>query len=795
MKIHNYLKVIFIPVTAIAFFFAIYVPMVAYVNNSQEFLQVRPWLLFGASLCVFSMLWILLVILFLLLKNASLLSRYTLAVLCGLTLAFYVQGNLINLNYGVLDGREIPWDKMVGAGIINTIVWVIILAGFISFAFLAKKNFFGLLKTVMFCFLAYTVLILGMRCLTLKNDKVYPLQFTYEDFNRLSSNSNVIILILDSFDQKLFDELIEQKPYYKEKLKEFTYYKNTIGKFPYTHFALPQIITGISDENCCSYGEYKDNAYLSSQIFKIAEKYNYSVDIYANNEYAPSNRIKHKYKGVFNNVFEENIGRQYLCNCFINVYNSSLFSYLPHFIKKYHSYLMVSMNNKKDLINFVKNSTEVESELFKIIENGSFSLTNVNKIKFYHMVGVHLPYFNISKAEKCINSIVKFVEILKNKGVYDKCNIFVLADHGQLDRAKPLLLCNNSGGKFKISDIPFSYDHLGGAYVSAIEKNRINITAKKSRLYFYNQRYDEMGKRILNLENAKSIYFGNNLTVLETEGIECENIGNNFWFWTNGEMSQIKIPLVKKNYNKNLGVKLTCSALVSEKYPFRRFKFYVNGVIIAEKEFSPSCKKQEIVLQLPAKSNHEPYLQLKIEAENPIKAIEVLPKCGDHRLLGLNINRIEIFDLKYDVPDMINFSKILQSDSVMLEGFANPEPPYGCWNNGFKSVIKTILPEDLKGENIEVTFSCHAFLAGGKIPKQRMKVSSAGKVLIERSFSKEGVESFKVRLPAEVTKKSQVTLDFEFPDCASPKELGMSEDPRKLAVFFRTCEIKAVDDK
>ncbi|MDL2289761.1 hypothetical protein LJB83_03260, partial [Clostridia bacterium OttesenSCG-928-F22] len=50
------------------------------------------------------------------------------ALIFSLTVALYVQGNFLAGGYPIMDGETIPWDTMVGKGIVSTLIWLVIFA-------------------------------------------------------------------------------------------------------------------------------------------------------------------------------------------------------------------------------------------------------------------------------------------------------------------------------------------------------------------------------------------------------------------------------------------------------------------------------------------------------------------------------------------------------------------------------------------------------------------------------------------------------------------------------------------
>ena len=49
------------------------------------------------------------------------------AVIFGGALAAYVQGNFLNPDFGVLNGRQIQWSQFRVNGIISTVVWIVLI--------------------------------------------------------------------------------------------------------------------------------------------------------------------------------------------------------------------------------------------------------------------------------------------------------------------------------------------------------------------------------------------------------------------------------------------------------------------------------------------------------------------------------------------------------------------------------------------------------------------------------------------------------------------------------------------
>ena len=60
----------------------------------------------------------------------------------------------------------------------------------------------------------------------------------------LSPERNVIILLVDTLQSDIFEELVNENPELKRELPGFTYFRNSSGLFPYTHLSIRALLTG-----------------------------------------------------------------------------------------------------------------------------------------------------------------------------------------------------------------------------------------------------------------------------------------------------------------------------------------------------------------------------------------------------------------------------------------------------------------------------------------------------------------------------------------------------------------------
>ena len=122
-------------ILATIFFVSVYAPLEMILTNIEEF-----WFDVSSafSICgfVFVLLFIFFVFYFKLVKGERLLGAAR-VVLLSILLSTFLQGDFLNINFGVLNGADVEWKKYLGRMIFDLVVW---LAIFLTTIFLYVKR-------------------------------------------------------------------------------------------------------------------------------------------------------------------------------------------------------------------------------------------------------------------------------------------------------------------------------------------------------------------------------------------------------------------------------------------------------------------------------------------------------------------------------------------------------------------------------------------------------------------------------------------------------------------------------
>ena len=165
------------------------------------------------------------------------------AVLVGLGLYLYLQFYYFVWDYGIFDGGEIDWGR-------NT------LFGVLEVGLLALLVALALRYTAPFTRIAVmtlAVLFVGQCCAVLQQYRLYESSTSgvtgnfsqhLETVNQLSSSANVIIILIDTLQSDVFQELIQERRDLTEALSGFVYFPNSSGSFPYTDLSVHAVLRG-----------------------------------------------------------------------------------------------------------------------------------------------------------------------------------------------------------------------------------------------------------------------------------------------------------------------------------------------------------------------------------------------------------------------------------------------------------------------------------------------------------------------------------------------------------------------
>lgn len=468
------------------FLLSIFAPLEFYITNKAYFffsgIEMIPFaiLLFIAVMVAGAIL------IFLLSKTDLKISTLLTCTVTGIVFALYIIGNFMVVDYGAMDGLVPRWERFQKEGILQSAVFIIIplVSLVVSLIIKNKEKVLKAYGGLSVCLLLVLILTLVSILITtgLKKDPEYIVTADHEF--ELSKDQNVIVFIIDTYDSKIFDDmLMEDHDKYADLLKDFTYYPDTTSMFAATELALPQIITGVSYHNEVPYGEYLKKAFYDSKMLEYLRANDYSTGIYTCCR-MPQDEMALQFENV--RYMERTVSSHRRLAGYM--YKFLGFRYMPQPLKKYFWFYPDEM--RSELESTKDDSVEVFYDNNYLFDSkiDDMSYMHEGKVfRLYHIDGVHAPFsissdFSPSSTETSIEEegrgimyvVDHLLGSLKEKGIYDNSAIVIMADHGYFDeRSNPLMLMKGIGEDhpFEVSDKMLSYEYLQDVMMSLCESN------------------------------------------------------------------------------------------------------------------------------------------------------------------------------------------------------------------------------------------------------------------------------------------------------------------------------------
>ena len=425
----------------------------------------------------------------------------------------YLQGNLLILNYGELDGRAVNWSAYTLPYILDALLWIIVIAAFIILMFRFRKKFRRILE-VAACVLLITQVVsmsyLLIRHLGKQDEDTNAYLSTAGEFI-YSTERNVSVLVLDSFDSNFFEELRRKNPdFISQTLGDFTFYYDTVGGATRTKYAIPFILTGTTNKEEQSYIQYLSNSFRSSPLIQELSTGKYDAGLYTYRQFADltrSDAFRNITKGTQIPTSRFQITRHFM--------NLVAFRYTPSALSRFFWIYTGDFDQWKHDVGSAEAYSTSNMKFYKRITSDSNNKglrVSAEKpcFRFYHLVGIHPPYKlneNIQdvppeesseeqQAIGILKIVAEYLSRLKSIGVYDQTTVIVMSDHGYTPHStveqSPLFLVKLAGAShpFETSGLPLSYADLPEILVSALRGTLTSMDDWKadSPRYFYQAR-------------------------------------------------------------------------------------------------------------------------------------------------------------------------------------------------------------------------------------------------------------------------------------------------------------------
>jgi len=422
-------------------------PFEIYGNNMSEFkfLLWDFWLLCGAVA-----LGIAVVIFGLLMLLRGRAYDVCFGLFFGLSLMLFVQGNYLSLGAGSLSGDGVGELLTIGKIVVNSIIWIIVIAACVVAMLLLMRKFKDLIRLVatvaLIALIGMTVISFAVISMTTDvytsdkdesqatqseeqsetatdpavtpedtqkettadqetqtsgdsatTDPTLPAEevLTFKNLDTLATQNNIIVFIVDRFDHNYYDKAMEECPEVFDCLDGFTHFDDYITLYPRTYPGVPHILTGVEIQFTeTTRPDYMKYAYSQSPYWQALKDAGFDINVYTDDYYGYENaaHMRNFVSNTSGNIDYKIVNRPSLS---MDMIRTSLYRYLPFSMRPVLGEINTPMYEKYVEYDLPENNSKYSTDMkgvYEEITNAPFAFRDSERgVSFIHIAGCHIP--------------------------------------------------------------------------------------------------------------------------------------------------------------------------------------------------------------------------------------------------------------------------------------------------------------------------------------------------------------------------------------------------------------------
>lgn len=197
------------------------------------------------------------------------------ALLLGLAVVLWIQGNVLVRDYGVIGLGELEWARHERAGRLDALLWLALPALAIAF----HRRLVEHARTAAATLLALQLAQIGVATAPDPGIWTKRLPGPPPQVFDFSARRNVVHLILDGLQSTAFRALIEADPARAAAFDGFTFFEEATSPFPTTEMSLPAIFSGRLYDNRIPMRRFHQSVHAGPTIQRLLSENGYEVDL------------------------------------------------------------------------------------------------------------------------------------------------------------------------------------------------------------------------------------------------------------------------------------------------------------------------------------------------------------------------------------------------------------------------------------------------------------------------------------------------------------------------------------
>lgn len=198
------------------------------------------------------------------------------SLLGSIFLMCWVSGVFLVGDFGELDGSSFNLGRHASSLIVHSVVSLIVFVG----------AYIGFTKWP--AYLTRAVIVIGIGLLIIGTFNFYQAASTekpetstvdVEELARFSTEKNLVIVLMDTFQSDVMQNIIDQDPSIRKELDGFKFFPDTLGVAPTTYLTMPAFHSGQHYNNMMSLSEYYEIGVKKESFLAELSENNYQVDL------------------------------------------------------------------------------------------------------------------------------------------------------------------------------------------------------------------------------------------------------------------------------------------------------------------------------------------------------------------------------------------------------------------------------------------------------------------------------------------------------------------------------------
>lgn len=362
-------------------------------------------------------------------------------LLVALSVCGYVQALFLNYSLPAADGSALNLDEHMPITLLSSLIWIVLIFVLLYLALHQRTATRGI--CMILCL--GLVIVQGASALSVNpGEEAYSeTRFTgfigSEGLFDLSAQNNIVVFVLDTYDTKFMEQVLEEDPHALDGFTGFTFFKNATSAMIPTRYGIPYLLSGNMPNAGDDFNRYKETRYQTSTFIPDIKEAGYDIGIYSD-----SMMTDHltPYASNLHDKVELEINTVGILSALAK---ASLYRDAPWVLKPMF-WFYTDQLNRSSLTGDMVPYTIDDPRFFDQLKRSGLALNQHEKsFRFIHLMGPHYPYVLdengdqvpedsvslLQQARGDLHILDRYFNEMRRLNVYDNATIIVTADHGE----------------------------------------------------------------------------------------------------------------------------------------------------------------------------------------------------------------------------------------------------------------------------------------------------------------------------------------------------------------------------